>query len=247
MATKHFFISYNHADTSWAEWIAATLSDSGYSVALQAWDFRPGQNFVLEMQRAASEAERTLMVLSPAFLASHFTAAEWAAAFAQDPTGARRKLIPVRVAACRPEGLLGPIIYIDLVGKDEDTARTLLLSGLSDSGRPARTPRFPGAALSSAPAATSAVFPGGMTDPTASGPNTPGTLRATVSPSRTSELRSLLKHRLRLDSDFDAFCLDFFPSIKRRFSSGMDRTLKESLLLELANPDELAERLRHAD
>ena len=244
MAPKHFFISYNHADTSWAEWIAATLSDNGYSVALQAWDFRPGQNFVLEMQRATSEAERTIMVLSPAFLASHFTAAEWAAAFAQDPTGARRKLIPVRVAPCRPEGLLGPIIYIDLVGKEEDTARASLLSGLSDSGRPSRAPRFPGAALSSAPAATSAVFPGGMTDSTTSDPSTP---RATVSPSRTSELRSLLKHRLRLDSDLDAFCLDFFPSIKRRFSNGMDRTQKESLLLELADPDELAERLRHVE
>lgn len=241
MATKHFFISYNHADTSWAEWIAAALSDHGYSVVLQAWNFRPGQNFVLEMQRAASEAERTLMVLSPAFLKSPFTAAEWAAAFAQDPTGERRKLIPVRVEPCRPEGLLGPIIYIDLVEKDEATARAALLAGLTNPGRPARAPRFPGSAPLPAPAATTTAFPGSPKDPAASDPSNP---KEGLLPSRTFELRKTLAQRLRLDSDLDAFCLDFFPHIKRRFTLGMDRTLKETMLLDLADPDELAERLR---
>ena len=39
-----------------------------------------------------------------------------AAAFAQDPTGKKRKLIPVRVAECALTGLLAPIVYIDLIG-----------------------------------------------------------------------------------------------------------------------------------
>lgn len=44
-------------------------------------------------------------------------------------------------------------------------------------------------------------------------------------------LRRLLSELLRSDPDFDAFCLDHFPDIHRRFSSGMERTQKENLLL----------------
>jgi hypothetical protein len=46
---KHFFISYNKADKQWAEWIAWILEEAGYSVVIQAWDFRPGENFALRM------------------------------------------------------------------------------------------------------------------------------------------------------------------------------------------------------
>jgi hypothetical protein len=60
-----FFVSYTLADKVWAEWIAYVLEEAGWSVIIQAWDFRPGSNFVMEMQRAASEASRTVMVLSP--------------------------------------------------------------------------------------------------------------------------------------------------------------------------------------
>ena len=113
---KDFFISYNKADRAWAEWIAWTLEDAGYRTMLQAWDFRPGSNFVLDMQNATSEAERTIAVLSPDYLAARFPQPEWAAAFAPDPTGEKGKLVPVRVRDCDPAGLLPQINYIDLVG-----------------------------------------------------------------------------------------------------------------------------------
>jgi len=66
------------------------------------------------MQRAASECERTVAVLSPDYLASAFTQPEWAAAFAGDPTGKSQKLIPVRVRPCELVGLLKSVVYIDL-------------------------------------------------------------------------------------------------------------------------------------
>jgi len=92
---KDLFISYNKADKSWAEWTAWTLEEAGYTTVLQAWDFRPGSNFVLEMQRSASEAERTIAILSPAYLDSLHTQPEWAAAFVQDPTGDKGILLPI--------------------------------------------------------------------------------------------------------------------------------------------------------
>ena len=76
-----FFISYNHRDSRWAEWIAWQLEAQGYTTRIQAWDFLPGSNFVLEMQKAATDAKRTIAVLSPNYLAAEFTQPEWAAAF----------------------------------------------------------------------------------------------------------------------------------------------------------------------
>jgi TIR domain len=82
------------------------------------------------MQRAATEAERTLAVLTPNYLASRFTQPEWAAAFDRDPTGERGLLVPVRVRECDLQGLLSQTIYIDLIGLDEDVAKDELLDGV---------------------------------------------------------------------------------------------------------------------
>ena len=141
---KDFFISYNSADKNRAEWIAWQLEDGGYSTMIQAWDFGPGQNFVLAMQKAATEAKRTIAVLSPDYLAAQFTAPEWAAAFVQDPTGEHRLLIPVRVRPVRLTGLLTPIVYVDLVGAaDEAEARKRLLDGVSEGRKkPLTKPDF---------------------------------------------------------------------------------------------------------
>src|SRR5262245_11862344 len=107
------FVSYNSSDRDWAEWIAATIEAEGYQPIIQAWHFRPGENFVLRMHEAAAESDLTLAVLSEAYLRALFTHSEWAAAFSQDPTGKNRKLIPVRVEKCSLTGLLSQIIYVD--------------------------------------------------------------------------------------------------------------------------------------
>lgn len=109
-----FLVSYNRNDREWAEWIAWQLEAQGYAAVIQAWDFRPGGNFVVDMHEAATKAQRTIAVLSPDYLESRFTAPEWAAAFAQDSTGVRALLVPVRVRECQPEDLLRQIVYIDL-------------------------------------------------------------------------------------------------------------------------------------
>jgi TIR domain len=61
-----FSVSYNQADRDWAEWIAWQLEDNGYTIVIQAWDFRG--NFILEMDDAAKKAERTIAVLSPDYV-----------------------------------------------------------------------------------------------------------------------------------------------------------------------------------
>lgn len=142
---RDYFISYTAADVAWAEWIAVTLDRAGLGVTWQKWDFRPGEHFVARMQRATSEALHTIAVLSPTYLESAFSEAEWRAAFTLDPRGEQRRLIPVRVAECSPLGLLADLIRIDLVGLNEDVARKRLLEGVAatDRMRPQSVP-FPG-------------------------------------------------------------------------------------------------------
>jgi hypothetical protein len=140
-----FFISYTSADQQWAEWIAWQLERADYTTVIQAWDFRPGSNFVVEMNKAAGRAKRTLVVLSPNFNASKFTQPEWAAAFAKDPTGEHRTVLPVLVAPTETGVLLDQIVHINLVGLSMADAAAALIAGV-DPGRskPATEPAFPG-------------------------------------------------------------------------------------------------------
>ena len=140
-----YFISYASADAAWAEWAGWVLEEAGASVILQAWDFVPGSNFVLEMQRTAAAARRTIAILSPDYLKSRFAAPEWAAAFAQDPEGMARTLVPVRVRDCALDGMFRTIVHIDLVGLEEPAARKRLADGLAAAAGAPYIPKIRGA------------------------------------------------------------------------------------------------------
>jgi tetratricopeptide (TPR) repeat protein len=140
---KHFFISYTSKDGAWAEWIAAQLEGAGYSTIIRAWDIRPGMDFVQEMDKATQIAERTIAVLSPDYFHSRYTPSEWHAAFRRDPTGEQALLLPIRVQPCDVEGLLGSIVYIDLVNLNEEQAREKLLAGVNQERAKPDTVPFP--------------------------------------------------------------------------------------------------------
>jgi len=140
-----FFISYQSSDKKWAEWIAWHLEGAGYQVIISAWDFRPGSNFVLDFQQLAGKAQRTIAVISQSYLDSLYSQSEWASSFAQDPTGEKGILIPVVVQECEFKGLLGQIVYIDLVGLPENEAVDLLLRRVKqERAKPQKLPSFPG-------------------------------------------------------------------------------------------------------
>ena len=142
---RDFFISYNKADAQWAEWIAATLKQAGYTCYIQAWDFHPGDNFVLDMHKSLINTERFIAVLSSNYLTSLYCQTEWAAAFTKDPNNEKRLFIPVRVSDCTPEGLLAAIVYIDLFGVDnEEAAKKQLLNGIDVKNVPSNRPSYPG-------------------------------------------------------------------------------------------------------
>ena len=144
---KDFFISYNKADQKVAEWVGWVLEEAGYSVVLQSWDFRPGENFILKMHRASTETRSTIALLSANYLASDFARQELAAALASDPQGRSRRLIPIRVGEFKPEGLLGSLVYADILGLPEEAARLVILQALDERGKPDAPPPFPAPAF----------------------------------------------------------------------------------------------------
>ncbi len=142
-----FFVSYTGVDRDWAEWVAWQLEDAGYQVLVQAWDMVAGSNWAVRMQDGIARADRTIALLSAAYLASVYGQAEWQAAQAADPRGFKRKLVPIRIADCPRPGLLGQIVSFDLFSLDQDHARDRLLKeiGASRTGRakPGIPPHFP--------------------------------------------------------------------------------------------------------
>jgi tetratricopeptide (TPR) repeat protein len=128
---REFFVSFAGVDRPWAEWLLAELDAVGYSSVSQLRDFVAGGNFAIEMDRAARRARRTLGVLSAHALQAPYVRQEWMQRLATDPNGEKRVLVLVRVDPCEPEGLLGPVVYIDLVGLDEASARERLREELA--------------------------------------------------------------------------------------------------------------------
>jgi hypothetical protein len=143
-----FFVSYTQSDRGWAEWIAWQLEAAGYSVLFQGWDFVPGANWIRLMQDGVARSARLIAVLSPEYVRSVFAAAEWQAIWADDPTGARRRVIPVRVADCARPGLLAGVLGIDVFGVPEPTAAQRLQDAvaraLAGRAKPVTAPAFPG-------------------------------------------------------------------------------------------------------
>jgi hypothetical protein len=153
-----FFVSYQQADRAWAEWIAWQLEGAGHSVLFQAWDFVPGTNWITLMQDGVSRSDRVIVVLSPAYIGSVFGAAEWQSIWVHDPGGAKRHVIPVRVADCERPGLLAGIVGIDLFGVPEPTAlqrlQDAVQQALAGRAKPLNAPSFPAADASTSTGTT---------------------------------------------------------------------------------------------
>lgn len=220
-----FFISYTGADKAWAEWIAFILEEEGFTTVVQAWDFRPGGNFVLEMQRAASTADRTVMVLSDDYLRSDMAAPEWAAAFVQDPKGLEQKLLPIMVRTCQPQGLLKAVVQVRIMGLDEEAARQAIVAGARRArAKPSARPAFPGAGGA---APRHKDFPGLDT--------------ATIQPATSA----LPKLRVPLtDVDRRRFAKSAFAAIRAAFGANLERAAKDDGRLDFDLTDSAATDFR---
>lgn len=127
---KDFFVSYTGTDATFATWVAELLEDNKYSVTIQAWDFKPGDNFVSKINEALLECEKLIVILSEGYLKSEWCEAEWTSKLAEQIKLKERRIIPIRIEPVDLKGLLSPIVYIDIVDKSEDEAKQRILTGI---------------------------------------------------------------------------------------------------------------------
>ncbi len=146
---KDFFISYTGKDEKWAEWIAETLENNGYSTIIQAWDFKVGGSFVNDMNEAIKRCKKVMLVLSEKYLKSDYCTAEWQNFFVDDPIGKDALIIPIRIDDVKPEGLLKARTYIDLCGiTDAAEAAKILLEKVVNGSTKRKSSGFPGTVIS---------------------------------------------------------------------------------------------------
>jgi TIR domain/Tetratricopeptide repeat len=96
-ASRDFFISFNSADLEFAKAIDAALRAEGFSTFYHPRDLGPGGNIPIWMDEALMNSAQTLALYSPDYTKDKavYSKAERYASFWQDPTGDKRKLIPV--------------------------------------------------------------------------------------------------------------------------------------------------------
>ncbi|WP_018501640.1 toll/interleukin-1 receptor domain-containing protein [Parafrankia discariae] len=163
------FVSYTGADEAWATWVAEVLEAEGQRVKIQAWDSPAGENFVLWISEQMAAAARTVAICSQAYFASHWCAQEWSGALAD------KTLTPLRVESCTLPPMLATIVYRDLHGIDEATARCRLVEAVGLARPPRRSGGFPGGPT----LLMRATFPGGQPSDTKSDDDKEPTTRTT--------------------------------------------------------------------
>ena len=125
-----YFVSYTQTDKKWAEWVVWVLTQRGYTCFAQFANIPPGSDFIQEMNEGLRRSRQILAILSPDYLNSEFGTSEFNTALGLDPIGRGRRLIPIRVRSCQPEGLLATRVYVDLVGKESFDAVNSLVQGV---------------------------------------------------------------------------------------------------------------------
>jgi hypothetical protein len=164
-----FFVSHAGADRAWAEWVAWQLTDAGYTVELDVWDWAAGRNFMLAMSDALARCDRVVALFSTAYFErDRYTSDEWAAARLHVPGTGQGRLVPLRVQEVPPADLppvLQPLVFGDLFGVDAAEARRVLLQAVKGPRRPDGEPVFPGSGT-----------PGAARQLGGTGPRLPGTL-----------------------------------------------------------------------
>ena len=99
-----FFISHADSDRAWAEWVAWQLTEAGYAVELDVWDWPAGQNFVTAISDALDRYARVVALFSAAYVdRSRYNTIEWSAAALRAPGMTEGRLVTRHELAVPPE------------------------------------------------------------------------------------------------------------------------------------------------
>ena len=126
-----FFISASTLDEPYAREVAAVLEQASHSTFAQFKDIAPGNNFVREMQSGLDDSGRMIALYSPEYENSDHCQAEWSAAYNSDPSGKKRKLIPLLLRPTALNSLARQVAYKSLVGLSKEERKAAILDAIA--------------------------------------------------------------------------------------------------------------------
>lgn len=105
------FLCHNSANKDWVRKLATsieneTVDDRQLKVFFDEWDIKPGDNIVLELDKALAKSRFVGVVLSPEMLKADWPTMEWTIAVSTDPSGRQGKIIPIWLGNCDIPGPL---------------------------------------------------------------------------------------------------------------------------------------------
>gem|GEM_PF-1721326 len=131
------------------------LEAAGLKVIIDFRDFRLGAPSINEMERAVTTSRKTLLVLTPAYLASQWAEFENLMLQTLDPANRALRLIPLLKERCDLPILIGFLTYVDFTDPAEsDRAWQRLLAGLGTPSPSPSSASTPSTLHTSAPAVT---------------------------------------------------------------------------------------------
>ena len=114
------FISYSHKDRSWVRGtLLPRLEGEGLRVCIDYRDFEIGVPSLINMENAVRDSRKTLLVLTPDWVASDWTAFEALLVQTDDPIGRGKRLLPLMVQKCQLPERLRMFSYLDLTDPAE--------------------------------------------------------------------------------------------------------------------------------
>jgi hypothetical protein len=201
------FISYSHLDADWVfEWLVPRLKAADLKVCTDRESFELGVPALINMENAVATSRHTLLVLTPAYLASEWTMYEQILTQTQDPIGLRQRTIPVLRQPCDLPPRIAMLTHADLTGKrdpEAELAKIVRAAGGTPQPAPSGRPTAP--------------------------PPTP--LAPTQPEFNTAAVRELLLAAFS-DEELTTFCFDYYRPVYGEFTTGMSRPQKVQLLLD---------------
>ncbi len=112
------FISYSSKDGDWVRGtLLPRLEKEGLRICIDFRDFEIGEPSLVNMEKGVGESRKTILVLTPNWVASQWTEFESLLIQTNDPVGRGRRILPVLLQACSLPDRLRIFTYLDMTDK----------------------------------------------------------------------------------------------------------------------------------
>ncbi len=109
------FISYSDKNGDWvSQTLLPRLEREGLRICIDYRDFEIGAPSLVNKENAIEHSRKTLLVLTPAWVAGQWTDFEALLVGTEDPAGRARRILPLLVEPCQLPARLKIFTYLDL-------------------------------------------------------------------------------------------------------------------------------------